>query len=215
LIYFHLRIKGTLPIPVCVDSQSLTASSQRDNDSAVLPLDYCLQNRASFREDRDSDSVDLIPDTQRHSTSSKEVQQSENASNIGAEKINGFTNKLAEQQNTVVAYKPKQDTMVQIDTSGTSRNSIRRNSMEEIKKMMDDTSEDSDDDEEDKRFHLDHGDKWPTSFLTQLIVLSQRTFKQSLPIILSKLNLTQVCKIGKPGRGSLETDCLSTCFYLL
>ena len=178
---------------MCVDRRSLTAGSERDNDSAVLPLDYCLQNRASFREDRDSDSVDLSPGTQSENTSSKEVQKAENGVNNGAEKLNGFTNKLAEVPNTAVAYRPKQDTVVQMDTSGTSRHSIRRNSMEEIKKMMDDTSEDSDDD----GFHLDHGDKWPTSFWTQFIVLSSRTFKQSLPVILSKLNLIQVCETSR------------------
>ena len=95
-----------------------------------------------------------------------------------------------QKSDTTVVYRSKQDITVHIDTSETNRHSIRRNSMEEIKRMMDNTSEDSDGNEE--RFHWDHNDKWPTSFWTQLYVLSQRTFKQSLPIILSKLNFVQV-----------------------
>jgi hypothetical protein len=140
--------------------------------------------------------LDLIPGIEKESTSSSEVQQPENDSNAGGKKLNGITNKLAEVQrsSTSVVYRPKQDIVVDIDTSGTNRLSIRRNSMEEIKKIMECTSDDSDDDEEHKGFHLDHGDKWPTSFLTQFFVLSHRTFKQSLPIILSKLNLIQVCE---------------------
>ena len=191
---FYCRIKGALPIPVCVDRRSLAASSERDNDSAVLPLDYCLQNRASFREDRDNDSLNSTPGTLREIKSTNKVQNVENDSNTDGEKLNGIANKLAEVQNgsTAVVYRPKQDVTIDIDTSRINRHSIRRNSMEEIKRMMDDTSEDSDEDDGHKRFHLDHGDKWPTSFWTQFRVLTHRTFKQSAPIILSKLNFVEV-----------------------
>lgn len=180
---------------MCVDRRSIAASSERDNDSLVLPLDYCLQNRASFREDRDNDSLSSCPGTQKEITSSNGGQGAE--SDLNNKKANGFANKLSEVQNTsaTVVYRQKVDTAVHLDTSGTNRVSIRRSSMEEIKRMMDNSSEDGEDAEDHGGFHLDHGDKWPTSFLTQLVVLSHRTFKQSLPIILSKLNLVQVCLI--------------------
>ncbi|XP_028394230.1 ABC transporter G family member 9-like [Dendronephthya gigantea] len=187
-------IKGTLPTPVCVDRRSIALSSERerDNDSVVLPLDYCLQNRASFREDNDSQNSS--PSPQKKVALSNNVEHTENDLSTTGEKLNGYTKKLPASEtshSSVVQFRPKQDISVQIDTSGTNRHSIRRNSMEEIKRMMDNTSEDSDDDCGHNGFHLDHGDKWPTSFWTQLCVLSHRTFKQSLPVILSKLNLIQ------------------------
>lgn len=189
---------------MCVDRRSIAASSERDNDSAVLPLDYCLQNRASFREDNDSQNSS--PCTQKKVVSLNKAHRTEGDRSTAGEKLNGYANKLAETQTFVdaVEYRPKQDISVHLDTSGTHRNSIRRNSMEEIKRMMDDT--DGDDDGEHNGLHLDHGDKWPTSFWTQLCVLSHRTFKQSLPLILSKLNLIQVSMSDFCFKDSLGTN---------
>lgn len=189
-------IKGTLPIPVCVDRKSVISNSERDNDSAVLPLDYCLQNRASFREDR-SDSVTSdhanLPKVNAKTESETQSQKDDASTAELSETPNGYTNKLCELQNSspAVFYREKDDSKVQLVTSATNRHSIRRNSMEQIKFMMDNTSEDSEDNEGERGFYLDHGDKWPTSFWTQFCVLSHRTFKQSLPIILSKLTLIQ------------------------
>lgn len=201
---------------MCVDRRSLVASSERDNDSAVLPLDYCLQNRASFREDKDNDSLNSTPGTLKEIKSTNKVQNVENDSNTDGEKLNGITNKLAEVQNssTAVVYRPKQDVTIDIDTSGINRHSIRRNSMEEIKRMMDNTSEDSDEDDERKGFHLDHGNKWPTSFWTQFCVLTHRTFKQSAPVILSKLTLVEVGYMSLISAHSLAHDTFTKSYSL-
>ena len=50
-----------------------------------------------------------------------------------------------------------------------------------------------DDDEDQSALYSDISTSWATSFWTQFTVLLQRTFKQSKPEILSKLNFTQVC----------------------
>jgi len=49
-----------------------------------------------------------------------------------------------------------------------------------------------DDDEDQSALYTDISTSWATSFWTQFTVLLQRTFKQSKPEILSKLNFTQV-----------------------
>jgi len=49
-----------------------------------------------------------------------------------------------------------------------------------------------DDDEDQSALYSDIATSWATSFWTQFTVLLQRTFKQSKPEILSKLNFTQV-----------------------
>lgn len=51
--------------------------------------------------------------------------------------------------------------------------------------------DDHDDDEDYSSPYSDISTSWPTSFWTQFTVLVQRTFKQSKPDILSKLNFTQ------------------------
>ena len=51
---------------------------------------------------------------------------------------------------------------------------------------------DRDDDEDQSALYSDISTSWATSFWTQFTVLLQRTFKQSKPEILSKLNFTQV-----------------------
>ena len=50
-----------------------------------------------------------------------------------------------------------------------------------------------DDDEHPSAQYSDISTSWATGFRTQFTVLLQRTFKQSKPEILSKLNFTQVC----------------------
>ena len=52
-----------------------------------------------------------------------------------------------------------------------------------------------DDDEDQSALYSDISTSWATSFWTQFTVLLQRTFKQSMPEILSKLNFTQVSAI--------------------
>ena len=52
---------------------------------------------------------------------------------------------------------------------------------------------DHDDDEDHSVLYSDISTSWATSFWTQFTVLLKRTFKQSKPDILSKLNFTQVC----------------------
>ena len=52
-----------------------------------------------------------------------------------------------------------------------------------------------DDDEDQSALYSDISTSWATSFWTQFTVLLQRTFKQSRPEILSKLNFTQVSAI--------------------
>ena len=52
-----------------------------------------------------------------------------------------------------------------------------------------------DDDEDQSALYTDISTSWATSFWTQFTVLLQRTFKQSRPEILSKLNFTQVSAI--------------------
>ena len=51
---------------------------------------------------------------------------------------------------------------------------------------------DHDDDEDHSQLYADISTSWPTTFWTQLTVLVGRTFKQSKPDILSKLNFIQV-----------------------
>lgn len=52
-----------------------------------------------------------------------------------------------------------------------------------------------DDDEDQSALYSDISTSWATSFWTQFTVLLQRTFKQSRPEILSKLNFSQVSAI--------------------
>ena len=169
-------MKGTLPTPVCVDRSLTATSGGRKNDYTVIPLDYCFQNKASFRDDRDNES--LKSGTER---------------DVNGEKIVIYSNKATELQNSSTTS--KQDM-----TLYTQGHSLRRSFMEEINRRIDDNVDDVD----ENGSNLDHGDRWPTSFWTQFCVLSHRTFKQSLPIILSKLNLVQVCTKKKLNTKSLS-----------
>ena len=96
---------------------------------------------------------------------------------------NELSNKSSETRCTnchVVSYQPNEDTKVQIETSMIVTESNQRKHMEKM--------------EDNKKhvYRLDNNDRWPTSFWTQFCVLTHRKFKQSLPTILSNLNLVQV-----------------------
>ena len=83
-------------------------------------------------------------------------------------------------------------TQVSGDFSGVSVVPFARTVSREYAKVdMHDEEEEEDDDEDSRKYgHI--STTWVTSFWTQFTVLTQRTFKQSLPEILSKLNFIQV-----------------------